>query len=165
VGLTILYCTEFISSAYPGVLERCCWSCPNFLAFISVKRNRSTPSGKERFGWGFFVLAKSWWQEGRRTGKLDEDGQGWEPGGGRTEWPPQSSVSAAYSCAARSSWAEETRPSFGFVYANKVRDKLLFCLNFVAAWSLGLLQLPLLLFQHYNFSSLSHNSSLFVRAL
>jgi len=61
--------------------------------------------------------------------------------------------------------AEETRPSFGFVYANKVRDKLLFCLNFVAAWSLGLLQLPLLLFQHYNFSSLSHNSSLFVRAL
>jgi len=59
----------------------------------------------------------------------------------------------------------DTCPSFGFVYANKVRDKLLFCLNFVAAWSLGLLQLPLLLFQHYNFSSLSHNSSLFVRAL
>jgi len=101
VGITILYCTEFISSAYPGVLERCCWSCPNFLAFISVKRNRSTPSGKERFGWGFFVLAKSWWQEGRRTGKLDGDGgQGRKPGGGRTEWPPQSSVSAAYSCAA-----------------------------------------------------------------
>lgn len=31
---------------------------------------------------------------------------------------------------------------FGFVYANKVRDKLLFCLNFVAASSSGLLQLP-----------------------
>lgn len=93
----------------------------------------------------------------------------------RTEWPTQSSVSAAYSCAASPGRLDDARQEDSeappLLLALCMQTK--YEINFCSAWTLSRLRVRgfcscrvwLWLFSHYNFSSLSHNSRLFVRAL